>query len=108
MGLPGGLLPLEDVIDCGFNKDTGLVWSRQKKPSSHFFPRIRRTVSFDTEVRAYVSHGHLRAVSGVKAKEFLLWVPVGDVTMDGDTTVKFKSYGGISRSFPADAFARGQ
>ncbi|MCO5559380.1 hypothetical protein L7F22_012979 [Adiantum nelumboides] len=107
MGLPGGLLPVENVVNCGFDKKSGLVWIRQKKPSRHYFRRIRRTVSFDTEVRAYISPNRLQSVSGVHAREFLLWAPVGDVSLVDDK-LKFKTYGGISKTFPADAFAKGE
>ncbi|KAI5060790.1 hypothetical protein GOP47_0025210 [Adiantum capillus-veneris] len=108
MGLPGGLLPMENVVDCGFDKKSGLVWIRQKKPTRHFFHRIRRTVSFGTEVRAYISPNRLHSVSGVHARELLLWAPVGDVSLIDEDKLKFKTYGGISKTFPADAFAKGE
>ncbi|GFZ07242.1 hypothetical protein Acr_19g0001790 [Actinidia rufa] len=31
MGLPNGLLPLEDMEECGYVRETGFVWLRQKK-----------------------------------------------------------------------------
>lgn len=108
LGLPGGLLPLKNIEECGFDRRTGLVWIKQKKKSQHYFKRAGRLVSFDEEVRAYVEDKRLKNVSGVKAKEYLVWAPVGDITVEGpdDETLRFKSYGGISRTFPAKAFSR--
>uniref|UniRef100_A0A0C9S3A6 TSA: Wollemia nobilis Ref_Wollemi_Transcript_15397_571 transcribed RNA sequence n=1 Tax=Wollemia nobilis TaxID=56998 RepID=A0A0C9S3A6_9CONI len=117
-GLPGGLLPLKDIQECGFDKTTGLVWIKQKRQSQHYFKRAGRLVSFDREVRAYLEHRRLRNVSGVKAKEYLVWAPVGDITVEGEgesesesgpsdqEIIRFRSYGGISRTFPAIAFSR--
>jgi len=69
LGLPGGLLPLRDIQECGFDKTTGLVWIKQKKKTQHYFKRAGRLVSFDEEVRAYVEDKRLKNVSGVKTKE---------------------------------------
>nr|ADE76525.1 unknown [Picea sitchensis] len=108
LGLPGGLLPLKDIQECGFDKTTGLVWIRQKKKTQHYFKRAGRLVSFDEEVKAYVEDKRLKNVSGVKTKEYLVWAPVGDIAVEGsfDETIRFKSYGGISRTFPSQAFSR--
>eukprot|EP01018_Ginkgo_biloba_P029674 Gb_20758 [translate_table: standard] len=108
LGLPGGLLPLKNIQECGFDKKTGLVWIKQKKKSQHYFKRAGRLVCFDEEVKAYVEDRRLKNVSGVRTKELLVWAPVGDITIEGpfDETIRFKSYGGISRTFPAKAFSR--
>eukprot|EP00252_Welwitschia_mirabilis_P014665 TRINITY_DN32327_c0_g1_i1.p1 TRINITY_DN32327_c0_g1~~TRINITY_DN32327_c0_g1_i1.p1 ORF type:complete len:169 (+),score=24.65 TRINITY_DN32327_c0_g1_i1:180-686(+) len=110
IGLPGGLLPLQDVQQCGFDKETGSVWIKQKKKTQHYVKSTGKLISFDEEIRAQVGEGRLKNVRGVKAKEHLLWAPVGDISVEGspgrDQTIRFKTYGGISRSFPADAFHR--
>ena len=31
VGLPNGLLPLRDIIECGYVEETGFVWLKQKK-----------------------------------------------------------------------------
>jgi hypothetical protein len=108
MGLPGGLLPLEDVLDCGFDKASGSIWIRQRRKSQHFFSRIGRMVSFDTEIRACIAHRRLHSVSGVRARELLLWAPISDVSAHGDDKVQFRSYGGLTRTFPSHAFSRGE
>ena len=109
MGLPGGLLPLENVIDCGFDKASGAMWIRQKKKTQHYFRRIGRMVSFDTEIHVRVAHRRLHGLSGVKAKELFLWAPVSDVlVLDDGERLKFRSYGGITKTFPTKAFARGE
>ena len=109
MGLPGGLLAMEDVLDCSFNKESGILWIRQKEKTQHYFRHIGRMVSFDTEIHVRVAHRHLHGLSGVKAKELFLWAPVSDVSvLDDGERLKFRSYGGITKTFPAKAFARGE
>ena len=107
MGLPGGLLAMEDVLDCSFNKESGILWIRQKEKTQHYFRRIGRMVSYDTEIRAQIGDHRLHSISGVKAKEFLVWTPIFDVSAIEDK-IKFRTYGGILRTFCADAFARGE
>ncbi|XP_057469047.1 uncharacterized protein LOC130758223 [Actinidia eriantha] len=106
MGLPNGLLPLEDMVECGYVKDTGFVWLKQKKKSEHKFQKIGRLTSYATEVTAYVEPNKIKKLTGVKAKELLIWVTLSDIYVDDPLTGKitFKSTTGLSRSFPVSAF----
>ncbi|GFS29714.1 hypothetical protein Acr_00g0008030 [Actinidia rufa] len=106
MGLPNGLLPLEDMVECGYVKDTGFVWLKQKKKSEHKFQKIGRLTSYATEVTAYVEPNKIKKLTGVKTKELLIWVTLSDIYVDDPLTGKitFKSTTGLSRSFPVSAF----
>ncbi|KAL7190759.1 hypothetical protein ACSBR2_022941 [Camellia fascicularis] len=53
-GLPLGLLPLADVIEVGFVKDTGYMWIIQKKKVEHNFKMISKLVSYNSEITGYV------------------------------------------------------
>ncbi|KAB9123554.1 hypothetical protein FH972_026976 [Carpinus fangiana] len=84
--LPMGLLPLADVVEVGYVKETGYMWIVQRKKK-----RIKK-------------------LKGVKAKELMLWPPVSEITVDDPPTGKihFKSLAGITKTFPVEAFAAGQ
>ena len=53
--LPEGLLPLADVIEVGYVKGTGYMWIVQKKKVEHEFKLISKLVSYDTEIKGYIS-----------------------------------------------------
>ena len=109
-GLPLGLLPLEDVIEVGFVRDTGYMWISQRKKVVHQFKKISKQVSYDVEITAYVKPKGIKKLKGVKAKELMLWPPVNEMTVDDPPTGKihFKSLAGVTKTFPVDAFAAGQ
>ncbi|KAG2617381.1 uncharacterized protein LOC120667411 [Panicum virgatum] len=109
-GLPLGLLPLEDVIEVGFVRDTGYMWISQRKKVEHQFKKISKQVSYDVEITAYVKPKGIKKLKGVKAKELMLWPPVNEMTVDDPPTGKihFKSLAGVTKTFPVDAFAAGQ
>ncbi|KAJ4703643.1 Protein of unknown function, DUF538 [Melia azedarach] len=108
-GLPAGLLPLEDVIEAGFVKNTGYMWILQKKKVEHNFKMISKIVSYDTEITGFVDKKRIKKLKGVKAKEFMLWPPVSEIVVDDPPTGKihFKSLAGITKTFPVEAFAAG-
>ncbi|KAG0613371.1 hypothetical protein M758_6G097800 [Ceratodon purpureus] len=107
-GLPDGLLPLQDVVECGYNKETGYVWITQKKSIVHTFKEISKQVSYGDKITAYLDKGRLKKLTGVKAKE-LLWVSIVDIALEESDKEKifFKSFAGIGKSFPVKAFFRG-
>lgn len=47
--LPLGLLPLANVIEVGYVKNTGYMWIVQKKKVEHEFKKISKLVSYDTD-----------------------------------------------------------
>ncbi|XP_047946842.1 uncharacterized protein LOC125193142 [Salvia hispanica] len=106
MGLPNGLLPLRDIEEVGYIKDTGFVWLIQKKKFDHKFEKIGRHVQYGAEVTAYVEQKKIKKLTGVKAKEMMIWLSICDIYIDDPPTGKitFKSPTGFSRSFPIDAF----
>lgn len=104
--LPNGLLPLKDMEECGYVRETGFVWMKQKKNTTHKFDKIGKLVSYAPEVTAQVEKGKIKKLTGVKTKELLLWVTLSDIYVDDPPTGKitFKTPAGLFRSFPVKAF----
>ncbi|KAM0921676.1 hypothetical protein ACQ4PT_006636 [Festuca glaucescens] len=104
--LPSGLLPLKDIIECGYVEETGFVWLKQKKKVDHYFAKAGRHVSYAAEVSAIAEKGRLKKITGVKAKEMLIWITLNEICVDDPPTGKIhcKALGGLSRSFPVEAF----
>ena len=111
LGLPKGLLPMEDIQEFGYNRETGFMWLVQgKKKVEHTFKKIKQTVSYAPEVTAFAEKGKLRKITGVKTKELMLWLSVVEVYVPeaSPENVTFKTGTGISDSFNAAAFALGE
>lgn len=108
--LPLGLLPLADVIEVGYVINTGYMWIVQKKKVEHEFKKISKLVSYDSEITGYVEKKRIKKLEGVKAKEFMLWPPVSEITVDDPPTgkINFKSLAGITKNFLVEAFVAGQ
>ncbi|XVF31489.1 hypothetical protein REPUB_Repub16aG0150200 [Reevesia pubescens] len=106
IGMPRGLLPLRDIEECGYVKDTGFVWLKQKKSITHKFEKIGKLVSYATEVTAVVEQNKIKKLTGVKTKELLVWITLCEISVDDPPTGKitFKTPAGLSRSFPVSAF----
>lgn len=104
--LPSGLLPLKDIIECGYVEETGFMWLKQKKKVDHYFAKAGRYVSYAAEVSAYAEKGRLKKITGVKAKEMLIWITLNEICVDDPPTGKLhcKALGGLGRSFPVEAF----
>ncbi|CAK9151692.1 unnamed protein product [Ilex paraguariensis] len=109
-GLPLGLLPLANVVEVGFVRSTGYMWIVQRKKVEHEFQKISKLVSYSTEINGYIEKIKIKKLKGVKAKELMLWPPVSEISLDDPSTGKihFKSLAGITKTFPAEAFAAGQ
>ena len=111
LGLPKGLLPMEDIQEFGYNRETGFMWLVQgKKKVEHTFKKIKQTVSYAPEVTAFAEKGKLRKITGVKTKELMLWLGVVEVYVPeaSPENVTFKTGTGLSDSFNAAAFALGE
>ncbi|KAK6917189.1 Protein of unknown function DUF538 [Dillenia turbinata] len=106
ISLPKGLLPLDDLVEVGYNRATGFVWLKQNKSKQHRFNRIGKTVSYDKEVTAVVENRRMKKLTGVKSKEFLIWVTISDIFINesNPNSITFANPTGISRSFPVSAF----
>jgi hypothetical protein len=105
-GLPSGLLPLKDIIECGYVEETGFVWLKQRRKVDHYFAKAGRHVSYAAEVSAVAEEGRLKKITGVKAKEMLIWVTLHEICVDSPPQGKLhcKAMGGFSRTFPVEAF----
>lgn len=106
LGFPKGVLPLQDLVECGRVHETGFVWMKQKAPIEHFFEGTKTLVSYAVEVTAYVEKFKMKKMSGIKSKQVFLWVPVTEMSIDGTKGKKilFKTPMGIGKSFPVTAF----
>ncbi|KAI3980769.1 hypothetical protein MKX01_025334 [Papaver californicum] len=83
VGLPNGLLPLRDIIECGHVEETGFVWFKQKKNIEHRFEKVGSLVSYASED-----------------------VTLTEIYVDDPPTGKitFKSSLGLSKQQPVSAF----
>lgn len=108
--LPEGLLPIADVVEVGYVKESGYMWIVQKKKVEHEFKMISKLVSYDTQINGFVEKKRIKKLKGVKAKELMLWPPVSEITINDNQPGKihFKSLAGITKTFPVEAFAAGQ
>ncbi|KAK9078787.1 hypothetical protein SSX86_002845 [Deinandra increscens subsp. villosa] len=106
MGLPNGLLPLEDIVECGYVEKTGFVWLIQKKEKKHKFEKIGKLVTYGTEVTATIEKFKIKKLTGVKTKELLMWITLSEISVDDPPTgkINFKATSGLYRSFPVSAF----
>ncbi|KAJ0962990.1 hypothetical protein J5N97_028112 [Dioscorea zingiberensis] len=104
--LPRGLLPLGNLVEVGRNKETGFVWLRQPKSTTHVFKKIGKTVSYATEVTAFVEDRRMMRMTGVKSKELLMWFSISDMIVADPEGKKiiFKTSSGLGRAFPFSAF----
>ena len=110
MNLPKGLLPLDELIEAGYNESTGFVWLKQKNKKEHKFRSIGRTVAYDTEVTAFVEDRRMKKLTGVKSKELFIWVTVSDIYIEDPNSEKvtFKNQTGFSKTFPTKAVEDGE
>ena len=108
MGLPGGLLPLEDVVEGGWVEETGFVWIVTRNAQKHHFVKADRHCNYDELVTCTIINKKMKDIHGVKAKDLGLWVPVNEISVDekNPDKITFKSIMGLSRSFPANLFGR--
>ncbi|KAG6507686.1 hypothetical protein ZIOFF_033037 [Zingiber officinale] len=106
LSLPEGILPLEDIEEFGHNRVTGFVWLIQRKKKNHMFEKIKQLVSFATEVTAFIEDRKLKKITGIKARELLIWLTVKQVGVDEQSTEKvvLLTATGLSKSFPKSAF----
>ncbi|KAL8507136.1 hypothetical protein ACS0TY_017869 [Phlomoides rotata] len=102
--LPGGLLPLAEVIEVGYVKSTGYMWIQQKKKVEHNFKVINKLVGYDANITGIIEKKRIKKLKGVKAKELMLWPPVSEITVNDGKKIVFKSLAGITKTFPVEAF----
>jgi hypothetical protein len=111
LGLPKGLLPMENIQEFGYNRATGFMWLVQgNKKVEHTFKKIKHIVSYATEVTSFAKKGELRKITGVKTKELMLWLSIVEVYVPEASSEKvtFETGTDLSDSFEATAFALGE
>ena len=108
--LSEGLLPLANVVEVGYVKNTGYMWIMKQKKMEHEFKMISKLVSYDTEINGFVEKKKIKKLKGVKAKELMLWPSVSEITIDDKQRGKihFKSLAGITKTFPLEVFVPSQ
>ncbi|KAL3851486.1 hypothetical protein ACJIZ3_013368 [Penstemon smallii] len=106
MNLPKGLLPLDNILEVGYNEETGFVWLKQKEKKNHVFRAIGRNVWYDREVTAFVEDRRMKQVTGVKSKELLVWLTIHNISIKDPSSgnITFSTATGLSRTFPVSAF----
>lgn len=104
IGLPDGLLILQDIEECGYVKEIGFVWLKHKQKKQYRFDNI--LVCYDTEVTAYVEPNKIKNLTGVKAREFLIWITLSEIFVRNPPArwITFKTTAGLSKSFPTSVF----
>ncbi|KAF3778237.1 hypothetical protein EJ110_NYTH32650 [Nymphaea thermarum] len=85
---------------------TSMIHMGKSQQKDHYFEQISRSVSFAAEITAFIEPRRMKKVTGVKAKELLLWIGVSEMLVDNSNSgnIQFKTHTGISRSFPVSAF----
>ncbi|XP_059275802.1 uncharacterized protein LOC132030256 [Lycium ferocissimum] len=106
INMPKGLLPLDDLIEVGHNKQTGFVWLKQKKAKEHRFKKIGKLVWYDNEVTGFLEDRKMKKLTGVKSKQLLIWITISDISIQDPEFQKitFATSTGISKAFPVSAF----
>ncbi|CAN8294714.1 unnamed protein product [Cochlearia groenlandica] len=104
ISMPNGLLPLKDIEEVGYDRESGVVWLKQKQSITHKFEEIDKNVSYATEVTAVVETGKIKKLTGVKAKELLIWVTINEIYTEDTGKITFKTPTTLSRTYPVSAF----
>lgn len=107
LGLPTRLVTAQESLEeYGFVRAIGLVWLKLRNRTEHrLVDNI--IVSYDTVVSAYVEPRKIRRLTGVRAKEFLIWMKLSEIQVAEDQgfgSITFKTPVGLSRSFPVSMF----
>ncbi|XP_021294574.1 uncharacterized protein LOC110424342 [Herrania umbratica] len=104
--LPKGLMPLDNLVEVGYNRTTGFIWLKQQKSLEYRFKAIGKTVLYEPEMTAFVEDRRMRRLTGVKSKELLIWVSISDICVDksNPSKITFANSTGLSRCFPVAAF----
>ncbi|CAF2011169.1 hypothetical protein Bca4012_079031 [Brassica carinata] len=113
IGLPNRLLSNQEIEECGYVKDTGFVWLKHKKKNKDDKKRHQDSfrfgnvmVCFEDEVTAYFQPNTIKKLTGVKAKEFVVWISLGEIHVNRPSgLITFKTQVGLlSKSLPLSVF----
>ncbi|XP_042484050.1 uncharacterized protein LOC122064421 [Macadamia integrifolia] len=103
LGFPSGVLPTGELVECGRVRATGFVWWKCRAAYEHFNVATNTKNSYAAETTAYVEKGRMKKMTGCKAKQMMLWVPIAEMYIDGNK-ISFKSSMGVGKSFPIISF----
>ncbi|KAJ4980089.1 hypothetical protein NE237_010869 [Protea cynaroides] len=103
IGFPSGVLPTGELEECGRVRATGFVWWKCKAAYEHFSVPTNSKTSYAAETTAYVEKGKMKKMTGVKTKQVFVWVPVSEMSIDGNK-ITFKASVGVGKSFPLISF----
>ena len=98
---------MDDIEEVRHNCESGFVWMLQKKKNEHMFNKLNQTVSYDTEVTAFVEKGKMKKVTGVKIEDLYSLVEVYVDESSADK-VTIKTDTGLSETHDAPVFAVGE
>ncbi|XVE88375.1 hypothetical protein DITRI_Ditri19aG0064800 [Diplodiscus trichospermus] len=103
--LPKGLMPLNNLVEVGYNQTTGFIWLKQQKTSKYWFKSLGAS-SYGPEITAIIEDRRMRKLAGVKSKEMMIWITLSDVFVDDTNSNKitFATPMGLSKSFPVTVF----
>nr|VDD26751.1 unnamed protein product [Brassica oleracea] len=111
IGLPNRLLSNQEIEECGYVKDSGFVWLKHKKKDEKkryqdLFRFDNVMVCFEDEVTAYFEPNKIKKLTGVKAKEFMVWISLGEIHVNRSSgLITFKTHVGLlSKSLPLSVF----
>ncbi|XP_042516376.1 uncharacterized protein LOC122090716 [Macadamia integrifolia] len=103
LGFPSGVLPTGELVECGRVRATGFVWWKCKAAYEHFNVATNTKNSYAAETTAYVEKGRMKKMTGCKAKQMMVWVPIAEMYIEGNK-ISFKSSMGVGKSFPIISF----
>lgn len=103
---PLGVMPVDEAVELGHNPSTGFLWVIRKKKLEHFFKGINRKATLDTEVTGFLEERKMKKITGIKAKELMIWVSLTDFRIDDPASGKiiFTATAGITKTFLVSAF----
>ncbi|KAF9620902.1 hypothetical protein IFM89_015299 [Coptis chinensis] len=106
MGLPNGILPLDNIEECGYAKDTGFFWFKRKERKEFYWQNAGKLVCYDPEVTGYVEKSKIKKMKGIKSKELSIWISISEVSVKNPPTAKvtFKGTAGLFMTYPLSYF----
>ena len=68
--LPKGLMPLNNLVEVGYNRTTGFIWLKQQKTFKYWF-KVLGAASYGLEIIAFLEDRRMPGLTGVKSKEMI-------------------------------------
>ena len=99
--LPKGLMPLNNLIEVGYNRTTRFIWLKQQKTFKYWFKALG-AASYGSEITAFLEDRRMRGLTGVKSKEMMIWITLSDISIDhtNPSKITFATPMGLSQSYP--------